>query len=232
MPVRPGDPQEQNRSPRRADAARNRERILLAAREVFVEQGPAAPLDDIVKRAGVGPATLYRNFPDRAALIRAVAIDIIMSVAAEGSAALAEEPDPFKALARYMHRAIDARIAAVMPVLIPNIDTDAEFLAVRDAAVEPVTGIIAAAHESEQLRPDVTFGDIAGLLSRFSRPLLGPLTPETDLAMAHRHLDLVLDGLRTGDSSQSRPALTGPALTSDDFAALGDRWISGRPTGS
>ena len=60
----------------RADARRNREHVLAAAREVFVEQGADAPLDEIARRAGVGIATLYRRFPDRAALLRAVALDV------------------------------------------------------------------------------------------------------------------------------------------------------------
>ncbi|MGW2874620.1 helix-turn-helix domain-containing protein, partial [Kitasatospora sp. NPDC001225] len=56
----------------RADAARNAEKIIQAAREVFTEQGPDAHLDDVARRAGVGAATLFRRFPDKAALLRAV----------------------------------------------------------------------------------------------------------------------------------------------------------------
>lgn len=50
----------------RADAVRNRERILTAAREAFVESGSATPFDEVARRAGIGNATLYRHFPDRA----------------------------------------------------------------------------------------------------------------------------------------------------------------------
>ena len=56
----------------RADAARNSERLVRAAREVFAEQGPEARLDEVARRAGVGVATLYRRFPDKAVLVRAV----------------------------------------------------------------------------------------------------------------------------------------------------------------
>src|SRR3954452_6185705 len=91
----------------RADAHRNRQHLLAAARDVFVEQGADAPLDEIARRAGVGIATLYRRFPERAALIRAVVVDVLQAVGDEARRALDEEPDTFQALARYMHRALD-----------------------------------------------------------------------------------------------------------------------------
>ena len=102
----------------RADAHRNRERLLAAARDLFVEDGPDAPLDDVARRAGVGVATLYRRFPNRQALMRAVALDVLGHVVGEAHSALAEEPDGFATLARYMHRALDLRVAAVIPVLV------------------------------------------------------------------------------------------------------------------
>src|SRR5262245_1196857 len=85
----------------RADASRNRDQILAAARDVFIERGVDAPLDDIARRAGVGIATLYRRFPDRPALIAAVALDIMQQTTDEARRALSEEPDAFRALARY-----------------------------------------------------------------------------------------------------------------------------------
>src|SRR5437870_4758030 len=87
----------------RADAMRNRAHVLAAARDVFVEHGADAPLDEIARRAGVGIATLYRRFPDREALLRAVALDVLARTGDEARAAEAEEPDPFGALGRYMH---------------------------------------------------------------------------------------------------------------------------------
>src|SRR5918912_2569051 len=115
----------------RADARRNRDQLLAAARDTFVEHGLDAPLDDIARRAGVGIATLYRRFPDRSALQRAVAVDVLRRIGQEAAAALDEEPDAFSALSRYMHRALDARVAAVMPALGPSMMPldDPEFLA-------------------------------------------------------------------------------------------------------
>ena len=60
------------RRPLRADARDNRRRLIEAARDVLIERGPAAPLEEIARRAGTGIATLYRHFPDRQALIRDV----------------------------------------------------------------------------------------------------------------------------------------------------------------
>src|SRR5437660_5191579 len=81
----------------RADAVRNRAHLLAAAREVFVEQGADAPLDQIARRAGVGIATLYRGFPQRQTLLRAVALDVLARAGDQARAAEAEEADPFSA---------------------------------------------------------------------------------------------------------------------------------------
>ena len=122
----------------RTDARRNLDRLLAAARDAFAEQGPAAPLDEIARRAGVGIATLYRRFPDRQALARAVALDTWERVIEAASQSLAEEPDAFRALARYMHRALDLRVGAVMPVLTSQVHWDPELHAANDRAAETV----------------------------------------------------------------------------------------------
>jgi AcrR family transcriptional regulator len=106
----------------RVDAQRNRERLLLAARDVFVDLGADAPLDEIARQAGVGIATLYRRFPVREALMRAVAVHVLTEMGAEARAARNEEADPFAALSRFLRRALDLRIAAVMPVLGLRLD--------------------------------------------------------------------------------------------------------------
>ena len=77
----------------RADASRDRARILDAARDCFVEQGAGVPLETIAARAGVGIDTLYRRFPDRQALQQAVALDALARIVAEIERAIADEPD-------------------------------------------------------------------------------------------------------------------------------------------
>jgi AcrR family transcriptional regulator len=202
----------------RADAQRNLDRILAAARDVFVEQGPDAPLDEIARRAGVGIATLYRRFPDRQALARAVALDVWRRVTREAQLALAEEPDAFGALARYMHRALDLRIGAVMPLLAGQLPADDEARAARDRSAEVAQMLVDAAQIEGTLRRDVAFGDTGLLLVRLSRPLPGPFPRVLDDALAHRHLDLLLDGLR---AASNRPrTLPGPALSVDDLLSM------------
>jgi AcrR family transcriptional regulator len=203
----------------RADARRNREQVLAAARDVFVEQGADAPLDEIARRAGVGIATLYRRFPERDALIRAVVLDVLVGIGEQARRALAEEPSAFQALARYMHRALDARIAAVFPAVLGRVSLeDPEYLVARDAATEPVQRMLERAHADGSLRTDVAFGDIGLMLIRLSRPLPGPFPRELDSSLAHRHLDLLIDGLRSGAESRG---LGGPAMTLEQLQQLG-----------
>src|SRR5580704_16170247 len=81
--------------PMRADAARNREKVLRAAREAFAESGYGVPLDEIAARAGVGPGTVYRHFPAKEALFEAVVTaritDLVTDARARAGAADAGE---------------------------------------------------------------------------------------------------------------------------------------------
>jgi AcrR family transcriptional regulator len=205
----------------RVDALRNRQQVLAAARDVFVEDGVDAPLDAVARRAGVGIATLYRRFPDRDSLIRAVVLDVLRQVGEDAKRALAEEPSGFQALARYMHRALDARIAAVFPALLGRFpQDDPECLAAHDAATDPVELIIDDAQNEGSIRPDVTFGDVGLMLIRLSRPLPGTFPRELDNRLAHRHLDLLLDGMRANAWSETAE-LSGPAMTLEALQELG-----------
>jgi len=214
-PVRDSEP----RQPLRADARDNRRRLLEAARDVFIDRGPGAPLEEIARRAGTGIATLYRRFPDRRALIRDVVLDALQRTAEEARQSAREEPDPFAALARYMHRAIDVRAAAVIPALLGVIPFDDEEIAhARRAAPAEIQALVDAAHRAGVLRPDVTSGDIGMLIVRLSRPLTGGFPPEIQYGLSHRHLKLLIDGLR---ATARQPAeLGGPALTLADLRQL------------
>jgi AcrR family transcriptional regulator len=205
----------------RADARRNRDQVLAAARDVFVELGADAPLDEVARRAGVGIATLYRRFPDRAELQRAVALDVLRRAGEAAHQAEAEEPDAVAALGRYMHAALDLRISAVMPALLGRISfEDDEISQARQQAVEPVLRMIAAGQAAGQLRTEIAFGDIGTLLVRLSRPLPDPFPPELDLRLAHRHVDLLLTALRMSPGA-SPIELSGPALTLGELQDIG-----------
>ncbi len=106
----------------RADALRNRERVVTAAREMFVEFGPDVPLDEIARRAGVGNATLYRNFPDRDALVREVVVSVMDRTSEAAEQALTETGDAFAALERFVHVSADERISALCPMISSTFD--------------------------------------------------------------------------------------------------------------
>jgi AcrR family transcriptional regulator len=202
----------------RADARRNLERILAAARDAFVELGPDAPLDEVAQRAGVGIATLYRRFPNRQALARAVAMDVWQGMAREAERARTEEPNAFSALARYMHRALDLQVGAVMPLLAGELPMDDKARMARDGSAAAVQRLVETAQVEGTLRPDVAFGDMGLLLIRLNRPLPVPFPRAVDAALAHRHLELFLDGLRA-DPGHAHP-LPGPALSAHDLLSL------------
>lgn len=202
----------------RADALRNRQQLLSAARDVFVELGADAPLDEVARRAGVGIATLYRRFPERESLQRAVALHVLEQTASAALAAELEEADAVAALGRYMHAALDLRISAVMPALLGHISFDDEEMArARDQATAPVLRMIATGQSSGALRADIAFGDIGTLLVRLSRPLPGPIPPEVDRRLAHRHIDLLLQALRI-----QTPPLSGPELSLADLQHIAE----------
>ena len=204
------------RRPLRADARDNRRRLLESARDALIEHGPSAPLEEIARRAGTGIATLYRRFPDRRTLIREVILDALQRTIEEARQAAEEEPDPFRALARYMHRAIDVRTAAVIPALLAEAPfDDEEIRRARLAGPAAAQALVDAAHRAGALRPDVTAGDVGMLIVRLSRPLPGGFPPEINYGLSHRHLDLLIDGLR---STARQPAqLGGPALSLTDL---------------
>ncbi|MFN8592588.1 MAG: helix-turn-helix domain-containing protein [Thermomicrobiales bacterium] len=204
----------------RADAVRNRERILAAARDVFIDEGPNAPLEAIAARAGVGIATLYRRFPDRRALMHAVVVAGLERAEEEGRLALAEESEPFQALARYLRRILDLRISAVVPALLGEVAMDDdEMIQLRDRSSRPMQALIERAHAAGSLRGDVTFGDIGLLLVRLSRPLPGNFPPALNEALARRHLALLLDALRPPVRDRPDP-LPAPALALDDLREI------------
>lgn len=204
----------QRKAPRpRADALRNRERIVAAAQEMFVEFGAEVPLDEIARRAGVGNATLYRNFPDRDALQREVVCSVTDHVAEEAEQALAESGDAFEALSRFVHVAADGRVGALCPMLSETFDRNhSDLLASRERLETLVEGLMARARAAGQLRPDVAYGDLMVAVTQLTRPLPG--TECLHIAgFVHRHLQLFLDGLR----APARSELPGAAVTLEDL---------------
>ncbi|MEU1076564.1 MULTISPECIES: helix-turn-helix domain-containing protein [unclassified Streptomyces] len=211
----PSTAAEPRRAPRpRADALRNRERIITAAREMFVEEGAMVPLDEIAKRAGIGNATLYRHFRDRTELITSVVLAVMERGAVAAETATAEEPDAFAALRRFVFNAADERIGALCPMLSESFDKDVpELNAARERLDGAVRVLMARARRSGQLRDDVDVGDLMVALTQLTRPLPGTACPNMD-RFVHRHLQLFLDGLM----APARSELPGTAATMQDLS--------------
>ncbi|MFE2964539.1 TetR/AcrR family transcriptional regulator [Streptomyces sp. NPDC059340] len=197
----------------RADALRNRERIVAAAREMFVEFGPEVPFDEIARRAGVGNATVYRNFPDRDALAREVVCSVMDRTSEWIESALAEGGDAFQALSDFVHFAADERIGALCPMLSEAFDQHhPDLFAARERTMEMIEALMGRAREAGQLRPDVESGDVMIAVSQLTRPLPGTACQGID-RFVHRHLQLFLDGLR----APARSVLPGVAATVEDL---------------
>ncbi|MDF3140397.1 MULTISPECIES: TetR/AcrR family transcriptional regulator [unclassified Streptomyces] len=197
----------------RADALRNRERIVTAAREMFVEFGPDVPLDEIARRAGVGNATVYRNFPDRDALVREVVCSVMDRTSEAAEVALAETGDAFEALECFVHTAADERISALCPMVQSTFDQHHPDLEAARERVEQLTEqLMDRARAAGQLRADVGVGDLMTAVAQLSRPPAGTACLTFD-RFVHRTLQLFLDGLR----APARSTLPGTAVTMEDL---------------
>jgi AcrR family transcriptional regulator len=178
--------------PMRADARRNRERLLAAAKEIFAERGADASLDEIARRAGVGPGTLYRHFPTREALQEAVYRDSVEALYGE-AVHLLETCSPADALAGWA-RAVLAHSAenrGLLQTLKAVIDRNSEvFAACRDTLRAAADAIMTRAQEAGDARPDATGPDLVRLVHGVS------LATERSPEDADRLIDIVLDGLR------------------------------------
>ena len=108
----------------RADARRNLEQLLAAARDLVAEKGAGVALDEVAQRAGVGIATLYRRFPDRTALLRGVVLDALEQTRLAAERAAEEHDDAFEALAAYLRAALELRVSAVIPQVLDVLDLE------------------------------------------------------------------------------------------------------------
>jgi AcrR family transcriptional regulator len=204
--VKPGTPR------LRADATRNRERIVAAAQEAFIEFGADVPLDEIARRAGIGNATLYRHFPDRRDLARSVVLSVFGTMAKEAETIAVEAADAFTALEEIVHGAVEWKIGALCPMFSEWMDVDdPELLAARNRLDNVVERVFAEAQADGTLRTDVGTGDVMILASQIARPLPGT-TPLQHVNFVHRYIQIVLDGLR----APQRSVLPGqPAILQD-----------------
>jgi AcrR family transcriptional regulator len=177
--------------PKRADARRNYEKVLAAAREAFAEGGESTALEEIARRAGVGIGTLYRHFPNRQALLEAVYVDEVEDVCR--SAGELDGADPWEALNSWLERfmAYLATKRALAHELLNYLDHDAALFKVCRtslfAAGEP---LLERAQEAGAVRADVTIADVIQMVMAIGK------IPAGDPGQTEHILRVALDGLR------------------------------------
>jgi AcrR family transcriptional regulator len=177
--------------PKRADARRNYEKVLTAARQAFAEGGESTSLEEIARRAGVGIGTLYRHFPTRQALLEALYVDEVNEVCR--SAAELDASDPWEALSTWFERFIAymATKRALAHELLDYIDMDAPLFrtcrASLFAAGEP---LLTRAQDAGAVRPDVTFAEVMQMAMGIGK------IPTGDQAQVEHILRVAFDGLR------------------------------------
>src|SRR5215468_8040288 len=147
--------------PKRADALRNYEKLVAAARAVFTEDGTSAPLEDVAQSAGVGIGTLYRHFPTRQALLEAVYVDEIEAMAR--SAGALADTEPWEALERWLRQyVVFAGTKRALTEALLEAESDENVLAAcRTLLTRAGTSLIERAQGAGVLRPDAEFGDVA-----------------------------------------------------------------------
>ncbi len=187
----------------RADARRNRERLLDAAVELILEAGGEPARDAIANRAGVGIGTLYRHFPDQQSLLHAVARNVLDRTIAAGEGALEDAADGAEALRHYMHLAVDNGLGA-LNLIYPLLD-EPDWPDLRTRAESLLNTIVDRAQHDGLMRGDATAKDIGFAIIRACRPLAVGLPPADERALAHRHIDTYLDGLVT-DAARPSPS--------------------------
>src|SRR5262249_43033227 len=198
---------------RLAQAARNDQRILDAARAVFVAD-PGAPISAVAERAGVGISALYRRYGSKEELLRRLCADGLRRYIAEAEAALADDGDPWAAFARFMRRIVDADTHALTLRLAGTFTPTEELYSDARKAQELNERLFDRTKAAGALRPDVEVNDLAFLFEQLAAVRAGD-QHRTDL-LRHRYLALLLDALRT----PSAP-LPGPPPSWEEVA---ERW--------
>jgi len=180
--------------PLRADARRNRERILQSARAVFAESGAEAQIDDVARHAGVGVGTVYRHFPTKQALVTELVRQTFRLFTEWAREALEAGGEPFALIEGLLRRiaetaAGDAGVQYALASTAGQAETEAP--AEQDELIAVIAELIEGARRAGTIRPGIEATDIAMLICGVVSAM-GP-RPGFDW---RRHLDLVTDTLR------------------------------------
>jgi AcrR family transcriptional regulator len=181
----------------RADARRNRERVLRTAQQAFAADGLGVSLDEIARRAGVGPGTVHRHFPTKDALYLAVAIDMLERLVAEAEA-LTGGADPAALFTLLSRMIITGAGNAVVKSALAAAEFDLRTAApdVAAALTGQVAGLLERAHAAGLARPDVTVGEVMALVAG-AFTAIRHAGAETSRERSAHIARIVLDGLRS-----------------------------------
>jgi AcrR family transcriptional regulator len=178
----------------RADAARNRDRLITAATDLFAERGVDVPLDEIARRAGVSIGTLYNHFPNRGALLDAVLPERLAELERLAETALTD-PDPWQGFTGFLDGlfVIQARDRSMNEAISRNAVGSVDVAGECGRAGGVLDSVVSHARNAGVLRPDFVSDDLATLVSAMSKVIA---MSGGDDAVWRRHLGFVLDGLR------------------------------------
>jgi len=204
-------------SGRRAEAARNDQRILEAARAVFVAD-PDAPVSAVAERAGVGIGALYRRYAGKEEMLQTVAADGLRRYVEIAEAALDDEGDPWAAFAQFMGGIVDARVHAITLSLAGTFTPTEEMAADALRADELNERLLERTKAAGAIRADIDVADLSLLFEQLAAIQLGD--EERRHELRHRYLALFLDALKAPPSAP----LPGPAPTSEEISR---RWFPG-----
>jgi AcrR family transcriptional regulator len=201
-------------SGRRAEAVRNDQRILDAARAVFVAD-PGAPIAAVAERAGVGISALYRRYASKEELLRRLCADGLKTYIAAAEQALADDRDPWEAFAGFMRRVVDADTHSLTSRLAGTFTPTEELN--RDAAVaqELNERLFERTRASGAIRADLDVNDLSMVFEQVASVRLGDEARTSQLR--HRYLALLLEAMRR----PSAAPLPGPPPTWREVAG---RW--------
>jgi AcrR family transcriptional regulator len=201
--------------PLRADAERNRRKLLDAAAELFARKGLTVGLDEIARHAGVGVGTAYRRFPDKEQLIDALFEDRLEQIASLAERCAARE-DAYAGLVEFIEGNVQLQSTdkGLKELILGSAHAMARVEGAR-ARIEPaVASLVARAQAAGQIRADVAHTDLAVI--QFMLTAISDLTRDVDPEAWRRALRLVLDGLRT-----PRPeAMPGPPIARESLDAV------------
>jgi AcrR family transcriptional regulator len=193
----------------RADAERNRRRLLDAANELFAEKGLSVGREEIARHAGVGVATAYRRFPDKSQLIDELFADHVGRLVALAEEAL-ERDDPWEALVGFIEAAVEVNATnRGVKELVFGLGGAGLVDRARAQLAPLVAQLVQRAQASGDLRADISLTDMP--LIQFMVSSLGEIRGPHAEGIWRRYLGIVLDGLRTPEPRPlGRRAMTLP----------------------